>query len=413
MWSQVRKKYESYGRATGTIRLDGLRQEEREALEGLFAVNMLGRSDFKFRLAELDRILQETKFRLTVTESLRLLYGNDWMTRQERLASERRSWDRFCRWAMDQTDNPLLRDWIEQLSSGHGGGYRVFLECYKGYREKGDSPEWVAAMSALEQLPAHNERLPVFAARTTGDPHGLDRTTLAGRIFYWGMLALQGAAGQESDAEDVTLENASQSETIRGQYGRAGIVLDDISSIVWVAGWDDFAKDPVAVPLMTVECFAAKGLPTAAEVFVVENPSIFGTILDRESKDGTALPFPIVCTSGQPSLAALRLLDLMTNERSRIYYSGDFDVKGLTMAISLSQRYGRRFVPWRLDREIYQAAVQRNFPDFSETELQALARLQVPWDDRLTEAMLQTGKKVYQEQILDVLLKDWEANKMG
>jgi uncharacterized protein (TIGR02679 family) len=418
MWVLVSKKYESYGRAAGTVRLDGLLQEEREALEGLFAVNMLGRSEFKFRLAELDRALQETKFKLSLSESLRLLNGDDWMTRQEQLAIERRSWERFCRWAVDHAENQVLRDWIEQLSSGLGGGYRVFLECYKGYRENGNSPEWAAALTALEQLPAHNERLPVFAARTTGDPHGLDRSSLAGRIFYWGMLALQGDIEEalsktEPDmSSDVVVEGISQSETIREQYGRVGIVLDDISSIVWVAGWGDFAKDPVAMPLLTVERLDATGFSPVAEVFVVENPSIFGTILDRESHDG-ALPFPIVCTSGQPSLAALRLLDRMTNERSRIYYSGDFDVKGLTMAIGLSQRYGSRFVPWRLDRETYQAAVQRNFPDFSEAEIQALERLQISWDDRLVKAMRQSGKKVFQEQILDVLLKDWEAKKMG
>lgn len=114
------------------------------------------------------------------------------------------------------------------------------------------------------------------------------------------------------------------------------------------------------MPLMTVERLAAAGLPLAAEVLVVENLYIFGTILDRELQDGAALPFPIVCTSGQSSLAALRLLDKMTNERSRIYYSGDFDVKCLTMAISLSQRYGSRFVPWRMDCETYQKELAKD-----------------------------------------------------
>ncbi|TCS67962.1 TIGR02679 family protein [Effusibacillus lacus] len=440
MWPLVRKKYESYGRIAGTIRLSGLREEERDALEGLFAVNMLGRSDFRFRLAELERALQETRFQVSIKDCLCLLYGDDWMTRQEQREIEQRSWERFCRWASQFAGKEELKIWIEQLSAGFGSGYRVFLECYRDYCEKGDSPDWAVALEALHQLPARNERLPVFAARTTGDPHGLDRSTLAGRIFYWGMTALQNryrhgsepgiqepgrTAPQEDSFEetrstdeadptsDNTLESISQSEVIRAQYALAGIVLDDISSIVWVAGWGEYAKDPVALPLLTVERLDTDTLPSISEVFVVENPSIFGALVDWGLQTGSSLPFPLVCTSGQPSLAALRLLDKITDGQSRIYYSGDFDVKGLTMAAGLSQRYGSRFIPWRLDAETYRSAVRRHFPSFSEAEIQALERMQVPWDDRLLKVMRNSGRKLFQEQILGLLLADWEAHKNG
>ncbi|BCJ86803.1 TIGR02679 family protein [Effusibacillus dendaii] len=439
MWQLVRKKYESYGRVAGTIRLSGLREEERQALEGLFATNMLGRSDFRFRLAELERALQETRFQVSIKDCLCLLYGDEWMTRQEQREIEQRTWERFCRWALQFGGKEELKIWIEQLSAGLGGGYRVFLECYRDYCEKGDSPDWAIALGALQQLPARNERLPVFAARTTGDPHGLDRSTLAGRIFYWGMLALQSQyrlrsepdvqeSGRTSVQEDGfketrstveadptsdnTLESISQSEVIRAQYALSGIVLDDISSIVWVAGWGEYAKDPVALPLLAVERLDQAALPSVSEVFVVENPSIFGALLDRGLQTGSPLPFPLLCTSGQPSLAALRLLDKITDGQSRIYYSGDFDVKGLVMAIGLSQRYGSRFIPWRLDAETYRSAVRSHFPPFSEAEIQVLERMQVPWDDRLLEVMRESGKKVFQEQILDLLLKVWEE-RMG
>lgn len=449
MWQLVRKKYESYGRAAGSVRLSGLREDEREALEGLFAVNMLGRSDFRFRLNELEKALQETRFRVSITDCLRLLYGDGWMTRQEQRETEKQSWERFCRWAAGFARKEELKRWIEQLRAGTGGGYRVFLECYREYREKGDSPDWIAALRALQQLPACNERLPVFAARTTGDPHGLDRSTLAGRIFYWGLLALQNLEHQETATQEPGMrkpgmpdqggtaisqdgnvfeamepaemdltddpdpESASRSERIREQYANAGIVLDDISSIVWVAGWEGYAREPVALPLLTVDRLDRTVFFPVTEVFVVENPSIFGTLVEQGLHKGTCLPFPLICTSGQPSLAALKLLDKMTDERSRIYYSGDFDVKGLAMATGLAQRYGNRFVPWRLDAGTYRSAVRSHFPSFSEAEMQALARMRVPWDERLLPVMMKTGKKVFQEQILTELLADWEAKKRG
>ncbi|MFC4769553.1 TIGR02679 family protein [Effusibacillus consociatus] len=445
MWPLVRKKYESYGRVAGTIHLSGLREEEREALEGLFATNMLGRTDFRFRLAELEKVLQETRFRLSVEDCLRLLYGEEWITKREQRETEKRAWERFCRWAARFARKEELKIWIEQLRAGSGGGYRVFLECYRDYCERGNSPAWATALSALEQLPACNERLPVFAARTTGDPHGLDRSTLAGRIFYWGMTALQyryrqgsepgiqepgiqepgRTAPQEDGFEetpstdeadpisDNSLESVSQSEVIRAQYAFSGIVLDDISSIVWVAGWGEYAKDPVALPLLTVDRLDTARLPSVSEVFVVENPSIFGVLVDWGSLTGSPLPFPLLCTSGQPSLAALRLLDKITDEQSRIHYSGDFDVKGLTMATGLLQRYGNRFAPWRLDAETYRDAIRGDLPSFSEAEIQALERMEVPWDDRLLKVMRESGRKVFQEQILDLLLADWKAMRLG
>lgn len=65
---------------------------------------------------------------------------------------------------------------------------------------------------------------------------------------------------------------------------------------------------------------------------------------------------PIVCISGQPSVAVLRLLDMAVAAGATIRYSGDFDVKGLQMAISLRKRYGDAWAAWR----IYERKSSRN-----------------------------------------------------
>lgn len=416
MWPLIRKKFESYGRIAGSIRLSELSDKEREAFEGLFSINMLGQSEIRIQLRDLDDALQETRFRLSVVDSLRLLYGEDWMTRQEQRETEQRSWERFCDWATHIVGTERLKVWIEQLRSGRGLGYRTFLECYKEFSETGTSTGFEKATIALQQLPANQERLPVFAARTTGDPHGLDRLSLAGRVFYWGMLAIQDHldSGTEEQTDlDSESENLTQSEAVRTRYAFAGIQLDDISSIVWVAGWGGLTESPVALPLWTVERLGSSSFPSVTDVIVVENPSIFGTLVDLSSKTGTPLPFPVICTSGQPSLAALKLLDKMTDEQSRIHYSGDFDVKGLAMGIGLSQRYGDRFLPWRFDAATHQMAVRSTHPEFSETETNALQRMKVPWDDRLLDVLIMTGRKVYQEQILELLLEDWVEGRFG
>ena len=68
----------------------------------------------------------------------------------------------------------------------------------------------------------------------------------------------------------------------------------------------------------------------------------------------------MVCTSGWPSTAALKLLQMFVDQSpdNRLYYSGDFDLKGLQIAASLMARYVGRCYPWRFDVASYLVAMQ-------------------------------------------------------
>ncbi|UOF91233.1 TIGR02679 domain-containing protein [Fodinisporobacter ferrooxydans] len=463
MWMLVCKKYESYGRIAGSIRLTQLGEEERQALEGLFAVNLYGASEFRFRMTDLEQALQQTHFQVSTVDCLRLLCGENWSTRQEQLDEEQKNWEQFCNWAIEilhfeasngevcQRANPeAIEKWIRQLQSGTGYGYRTFLEIYQEYREKNDSPNLRTTISALLALPAKGERLPIFAARTTGDPHRLDRNTLSGRLFYWGMLAWfeswqsnpeltryasnvkwdrtnstainidtmdnaerlapdESLKGTDAVDDSENVEDMSHAEWTREQYALSGIILDDISSIVWVAGIKKFEGMPIALPLAAVERLEAEDLSDRPNIMVVENPSIFGTMIDLIAGRPDRKAHLLICTSGQPSLAALRLLDKMTyaNDQPRIYYSGDFDVKGLSMAVGLMKRYGSQLIPWRMDTETYLSAVRNDNPNFTENEHKLLNQLDIPWDEQLLQTMKETGRKVFQEQVLDRLVQDF------
>lgn len=412
LWPLVRKKYESYGRAAGAIRLTNLTDEERQALEGLLAINLWGRSAIKISLSQLEEALQNTRFHLSLTDCFDLLYGDEWATREKREERERRAWERFCSWAMRGAKQEQVRRWVKRLIEGNGLGYRTFLQCFHGFAEQGTCHEWIIALRALESLPAKGELLPVFSARTTGDPHGLDRSTLAGRMFYWGMVELfspeEAEKMDELADEENSMEALAPSEQRRRQYEKAGLFLDDVSSVVWVTGWKGFHEEAVAVPLLTLVGREKVNLPGVPHLYVVENPSIFSAFIDHWQRKGKSLPFPLVCTSGQPSLAALCLLDRTEKDGTQIYYSGDFDVKGLEIAIGLRQRYGERWHPWHMDGEVYRLVDHPHLPAFSEGEKNLLARLRVVWDSNLPAIMREKGKKVFQEHILPQLLQDWE-----
>jgi uncharacterized protein (TIGR02679 family) len=203
------------------------------------------------------------------------------------------------------------------------------------------------------------------------------------------------------------MEKLAPSEQLRDQYERAGLLLDDVSSIVWLAGWKGFHEEAVALPLLTIAGREKENLPGVPHLYVVENPSIFSAILDVWHRKGKPLPFPIICTSGQPSLAALCLLDRTEKDGTQIHYSGDFDVKGLEIAIGLRQRYGERWKPWHFDAKVYLSVNHPQLPLLSESERNQLSRLQVAWDEELPAIMRERGKKVFQEHILHQLLQDW------
>jgi uncharacterized protein (TIGR02679 family) len=412
MWALVKKKYISYGIA-GTIRLSGLNEDEKEALAGLFAINMRGRTEIRFTLQELDKALSDTKYKLSVAEILTLLYGDEIVRRQEQVEAERQAWERFCKWAAGFAMIAELQVWIERLMQGKAPGYRTFLECYDRFREQGDCKEWINAMNALHRLPLNMERLPVFAAEMTGDAHGLDRDQLTGRLFYWGIAArLKMPFSEETPHfsldEEVVIGGGS--EEIRKHYAKVGIALDDMSSNAMIVGWGPFHQLPVWLPLFSVERLETV-LPLIQELYVVENPSIFGSLIDHWDNQDKSVPFPLLCTNGQPSLAALRLMDFAARNHTRIYYSGDFDVKGLEMASLLHKRFGDQFIPWCMDAQSYITVDHPNLLCFSEKEELWLSRMQLAWDEELLKILLVKGKKVFQEHIMKNLLDDWKLKE--
>ncbi|MDQ0189873.1 TIGR02679 family protein [Alicyclobacillus cycloheptanicus] len=425
LWCAAADKYRRQGRVGGRVQLMGLSDEEMDALSGLLAVNLVGRTEVAIRLTKVDEALRNSRFRVGLEEVLGRLFPG-LRTREEQLAEASANWAAFHVWAKEGIHRQAVLDWIDRLSKGDAPGARTYMECYRAYESTGRCDDWRHAMRALEAaLQPHDVwRLPVFAAEVTGDPHGLDRNTLAGKVFYWGLVALAAdvdASGHawasaeppaaaptsesvdDPDFTDTASDAASDapSESMRAVYMKAGIRLDDVSSIVWVGNWAGWFEVPVAIPLMALDRHV-KEVPRADAVYVVENPSVFAELLER-------LPcgVPVVCTSGQPSVAALRLLDMAFAAGSTIYYSGDFDVKGLQMALSLRARYGRAFAAWHMDADTYRWASHDKQPELSEREVQMLNTLHVDWDDELIPAMTRIRKKVFQEQILSRLLGDF------
>ncbi|HKM39674.1 MAG TPA: TIGR02679 family protein [bacterium] len=403
LWPKVKIKYQSLNRIGGKIKLRRLTVKERDAIGGLLAISLLTADECTVELAALDRALQRSRFKVNLVEVLEYLYGPQLQTKKEQTEVAARRWSELFT-ALEQTPmRPQTKRWLQTLKHKDGPGYRTFFALYQQDRsEAGRALRTVA--QALDHLPCwqrQRTRLPVFSAWLSGDPHRLDSNTAWGRLFFQGLLF---ALGIENEV--VTAEQQ------REVLAKAGLMSDDISSTVIVAGLCPSPSDPRA-PIFTASNNTCSPLvlplrffrrPTAWEampaVYVLENPSVFSTILDLNA----SCPPPLVCTSGQPSVAALKLVDEITAAGSTVYYSGDFDPEGLQMGIRFHQRYGAAFRPWFFDRESYDgtAAGTRLTAD----QRQALSALIIPWDKTLAAHIRDRGLVVYQESLLGPMVRD-------
>ena len=227
----------------------------------------------------------------------------------------------------------------------------------------------------LNQLPQPDapQRLALFAQRTSGDPHTLDLDRPAGRLL---LLALNDLM---QGASDTAVAQIDREQALR-LYGDAGLLIDTISSSVAVFNLASAVYhngDPDQLPvvagrrvlLLPLSQLLEWGdvLPARTDIFVFENPQVFEEVI---ATLGSKRNVPsCVCTAGWPSRAALMLLDKLVaaSPDNALYYSGDFDLKGLQIAAYLMARYPGRCHPWRFDPDSYTLALQ------SEPEIEAVA----------------------------------------
>ena len=146
-------------------------------------------------------------------------------------------------------------------------------------------------------------------------------------------------------------------------------------------------------------------IPAKNSIYVCENPQVFEEVVEQQKGEGTSPT--VICTSGWPSVAALLLLDvlLVQSADNMLYYSGDFDIKGLQIAAYLMTRYPERCHLWHFDSDAYAMALQNGGVAASANELAMLDTLP-PVFAELVSTMQEKGMWAYQEGITQVLARD-------
>jgi uncharacterized protein (TIGR02679 family) len=251
--------------------------------------------------------------------------------------------------------------------------------------------------AVLAELPTDGEPIGRFAERMLGSAHALDADRPLATLAF-GAAKILGNAAEGSGAS-----------WRRQVWAGVGLLRDDLSSTVLTLGLPGerasatgrvlaalrAAGEPAVLTLrQLVRDPPAFGVP-GATVSICENPVVVGLAADRLGP----LAEPLVCVSGQPGAAAMRLLRMLAAGGARLRYHGDFDWGGLRIGNLLFDRLP--LVPWRFDSGAYRAAASPTTGrDLTGQPVQAC------WDSSLAPAMRELGRGVEEEHVIDDLIAD-------
>lgn len=389
VFSGFRKKYESLGHFGGTVTLKGLDAEEKAALGGFFQRDYTENQTITILASAMEKALSESRFgELAWEEILEAYFQEPLLARKEQNRREEKEKQQFFAEFLDPkgqegkgTGN-AGRQWLSHALDSHKDGGLLLMQQYREDRE-----------GFRETLKA------VFAAKTTGNPHYFDNGT-SGEKLLTAFLCYDFQVNGKKENRDAEWKNRL--------YYQAGILKDDLSNDVLVygihgrkmggelhQGIEGFYRERQAMRLTLNTIGTLKeAWAVNSPVFVLENPAVFSELV-RSQPAITA-----VCGGGQPCLAVLALLDLLS-EGSTLYYAGDFDPDGLLILQRLKERYGRRLVPWGYRREWYETYLSE--VECSPLTMKKLDRVTLPEVQEIVERMKRHRKAAYQETMMKEL----------
>lgn len=336
--------------------------------------------------------------------------GEELVTNQEkRTLEERRKeefWNRLTVWLEEKgvTEEAAgALAWIRSMAAEKQYGYGTVMGLWKSSESMAETVVRNVCQGYLSPAGAGEDgiALAVLAAKVSGNPHYFDRGQNAAVL----LLHVLCFVGDREFPRDVA--------GVYEVYRNAGIVTDEIASTV---AFFRLHMRKGGADSGILEAFCAAGEPgilslanlAGAETvraeggcaYVVENEMVFSHLV----KCCGALPVTLLCTSGQLSYAAQRLIRMLCESGTRIYYSGDMDPEGIGIADRLWRQYPRNNHIWRMDAGDYPDALSEE--TIEEWRLKKLQGVEHPLLRKTADCVRQVGRAAYQENILERLVQD-------
>lgn len=416
LFSALRKKYASLGHMGGVIKLSGLSSDEKYDLEGFFKKDLHAEEDVKISYAFMERSLKNSRFApLSWEEILTAYFKEQLIINKDKKEKELNNRNSFFEECALNCNNKIVLNWFLHVFKEKGKGIQIIFKMYN--EDKKELELFLNKLFlALGKLPCFEKKmllLPVFAAKTTGNPHFFDlRTSACKLLLSFIEYLLENKNFCEFNIGDT--DGLSGIEYTENLLYSVGILKDNVSNTCLVYGLHGVKKDgsihkgmegafierePVQVTLKTLsslECLCTgNSMQEIKEIYVVENPAVFSYLTDTYP-DGV-----FICGNGQFKLAFYITLELLKGKYT-IFYAGDFDADGLMIAQKLKNRYPSQVVLWEYNEEYY----KRYLSDvqLDNTALAKLEKVVVKELQPVKNSLLKYKMAAYQETMLEIYL---------
>ncbi len=402
-FEKIREKYLSLGKLGGSIKLNELSELEKEALTGFLRRNCYSDS-VTISIKSVIAALEHTRFaELEFVDILEGYFGEKMISKkaqQEHADSLRESF--FAEIINDYKDS-RAGAWLGNTLDTKDNAYRTIMMRYESSREdlRGSLYYVCNAINSLPAWEGKTSRLAVFSSEVSKNPHTFDDGTECGKLLIHAICYVLQRPYPQNAEERLELLYA------------AGIIKDEISNFTVCCGingykngivhkgWLGFYEsgEVLMLSLLNLSEIDKTSSPTG-KVFVFENPAVFAEISERTKELRPAL----VCTYGQIKVASLMLLDMLYKDGCQIYYSGDFDPEGMTIANKLKERYKEKLTLWGYDDQSYLKA--KSDKRLSELRLSKLDKVNDEMLKELAITIKDTRYAGYQELLIDKLIED-------
>ncbi|NGO15331.1 TIGR02679 family protein [Streptomyces sp. HC44] len=406
LWTAARARLERNGlQPTGTVRLQNLDAQEREALSLLLAKPLTAPTvtTATIRLTDLDSRLRTSAIGRSLAATLAEL-GPPLTDR--RAARDAAATQREGLWstaeatlaATSLSSQPWAGRWLEETRRA---GTVARQDRHTAATILTQAIQTLATLfpgADAEPTPALWGR-GELATRTTGSAHGLDDGTLLSRLVLRGIALASGA--------DFPVDAPGR----RALWRLASVTPDEVSSTVLTYGlrprggtWGERvlrerADHGLETHLTLRELRALHlELPAHTRVHVCENPRVVEAAADA------GCTAALICTSGSATTVVLTLLDALAAAGCAFAYHGDFDWPGIALANRVVNRYGAE--PWRMRAEDYEYLATRTQVHGTPQLLLTGPRIEATWDPELSPTMNALGIALHEEAALDLLLED-------
>ena len=405
---ELRKKWESNGRISGTITLKNTSEEERRGIGGIVG-KIFSDETVKITFEEFERGLQKTRFApIDMKLVLEYYFESALYTKQEQRnraqMAKSEFFDQLITYLEAKVEKTsIVLSWISALQCEKKYGYQILIKEYSKNSEKAKSlaQNVCRALIRLEAMDGEECFLAVFAASISGNPHYFDRGTKAAQLLthavcFW----------KNYDTPKLAYEWRECMQMV-------GLVSDNIASMVHGFGvrletkdglhpaYEAFnnKKEPYVITAENMKLITgAKAYNN--KVYVVENEMVFLHLVENVKQYDVT----ILCTSGQLRVAAFQLLEAFISDGAVIYYSGDLDPDGMDIAERLWQKYGEAVCLWRMDIDSYYKSISEE--SLSDRQLVKLERFENTILCDTAESVRKEKRPGYQENLLKELLKD-------